>query len=281
MSHTEHSVEYPFPSEQVSPDIVCNHYLSTVQQLTGAMGVSLLVESIVTDPGELLLVHQGALEPIPELATKQAASASLVRYAHRARVGDAGQQSLSSQDSHVVGFISAEGPTTTSGHSVISVFPSNASSRSRESRESRESSGSRGFLVRILVRESGRKGDEQLISPAGIERRESGEDASDEEFEPAVWLELRFGHERSSVDLSQLQDPSAGAPSTPMDWLAHTLIVGANLAWKAGELWRLQRDPTSKLPGRAEFQASINITSDDRFRCCTFTVTLIFSTAGS
>jgi diguanylate cyclase (GGDEF)-like protein len=48
-----------------------------------------------------------------------------------------------------------------------------------------------------------------------------------------------------------------GAPQDRLAWLAHTLEMGASLVWEACQLEQLLRDPTSHLPGRAQFQAQL------------------------
>ena len=75
---------------------------------------------------------------------------------------------------------------------------------------------------------------------------------------PCVWIGLAF---RSRAELESLRSVDGADPHAPREqagWLAHTLILVAGLLWDTQRVGRLLRDPTSQLPGRAEFQESLS-----------------------
>ena len=96
----------------------------------------------------------------------------------------------------------------------------------------------------------------------GNERRHDGS-LPDIAGTGALWVGLRY--EEGSVPLSimELDTPGIGIPGSEADWLSHCLITSARLVWEANRIQLLLRDPTSQLPGRAEFQARLKLAIDE------------------
>ncbi len=91
--------------------------------------------------------------------------------------------------------------------------------------------------------------------PGEMERRHDivPEDSGDR----AIWIGLRYDAGAVPVEILDLANPTALIPKSPTDWLAHSLINSASMVWEANQLNQLLRDPTSHLPGRAEFQSHL------------------------
>ena len=103
-------------------------------------------------------------------------------------------------------------------------------------------------LVRVSIRLDF---DEAEVT---AERRHTPEPEADR----AIWIGLRYDAGHVPEEISSLAPPRAQAPETAADWLAHSLLTSANMVWEANQLSQLLRDPTSHLPGRAEFQAHLS-----------------------
>ncbi len=78
------------------------------------------------------------------------------------------------------------------------------------------------------------------------------------EADRAIWIGLRYEGGQVPAEISSLAPPGIDAPESAGEWLAHSLLSSANMVWEANQLSQLLRDPTSHLPGRAEFQARLN-----------------------
>ena len=62
---------------QLAPRDVYQRYLSTARQVTGAQGASVLVASSLREHSEWILLHDGKIDPIPELANLETAAAAI------------------------------------------------------------------------------------------------------------------------------------------------------------------------------------------------------------
>ncbi|MEP5763818.1 MAG: sigma 54-interacting transcriptional regulator [Halieaceae bacterium] len=109
-----------------------------------------------------------------------------------------------------------------------------------------------------LIRISGAVSEADSVRlPRADERRQPKRVQISQPNPGTLWIGLRYGLTGLPHEIEHLQDPSAGAPANHSDWLAHTMLMGANMVWEAHRLARLLRDPTSQLSGRAEFQAQL------------------------
>ncbi len=77
------------------------------------------------------------------------------------------------------------------------------------------------------------------------------------EADRAIWIGLRYDDGQVPAAISALAPPGPQAPASAAEWLSHSLLTSANMVWEANLLSQLLRDPTSHLPGRAEFQAHL------------------------
>ena len=107
-----------------------------------------------------------------------------------------------------------------------------------------------GTLLRISVGET--SGQELTADslPMGVDRRKVIAPGGGQ----SVWLALRYDSEDIPAVVSELSDPGTTAPNTASQWLADTLLLCASTLSDASHYSFLLRDPTSQLPGRAEFQ---------------------------
>ncbi|MEE4193294.1 MAG: sigma 54-interacting transcriptional regulator, partial [Halieaceae bacterium] len=78
----------------------------------------------------------------------------------------------------------------------------------------------------------------------------------------AIWIGLRYDAGHVPEEIAGLTPPGPNAPVSAGEWLAHSLLTSANMVWEANQLSQLLRDPTSHLPGRAEFQAHLRDAMD-------------------
>jgi diguanylate cyclase (GGDEF)-like protein len=73
----------------------------------------------------------------------------------------------------------------------------------------------------------------------------------------AVWLALRYDTGSVPTEIMELDTPPPGQPGNAKEWLAHSLLTSGAFLREASRLQALSLDPTSQLPGRAEFQARL------------------------
>jgi diguanylate cyclase (GGDEF)-like protein len=78
------------------------------------------------------------------------------------------------------------------------------------------------------------------------------------ERDRAIWLGLHYDSADIPAEILALVAPTDSRPASAADWLAHSLLTSAALVWETNQLNQLLRDPTSRLPGRAEFQAHLH-----------------------
>jgi diguanylate cyclase (GGDEF)-like protein len=206
---------------QARPDEVYLRYLLAVRQLAKARGATLLVEPRAENQHQSLLIHEGEAGPVPELADEKTAAETVATLAF---------------DDH------REIPP---GQSMIRYYPSAAGD---------------GCLLRIGVGLAPWLAADEKALPANGDRRSSDQGENVAPLDESVWIGLRYGDTPVSPDLARLRDPGTGEPQTPAEWLSHILVLGASRAWETCQLSALLRDPTSQLPGRAEFQARLKNT---------------------
>ncbi|MCZ6831563.1 MAG: hypothetical protein O7F73_18620, partial [Gammaproteobacteria bacterium] len=210
---------------QVPPGGVYQNYLLAVRQLARAAGASLLVEPKAENQHRLLLTHEGSIDPIPELASEEAAVAAIAAIDH----GGIGCRS--------------DGRSSISGQqSIIRYYPSEADD---------------GCLLRIRIGLTPWQASAESSLPAEGERRNFGKGEETAEIDETVWIGLRYGSTPLFADLARLRDPGTEEPQTPAEWLAHILVLGAIGAWETCQLSWLLRDSISELPGQTEFQARL------------------------
>ena len=125
-------------------------------------------------------------------------------------------------------------------NSVLHVFPSSARS---------------GCLLRIEI---GKTAPRESV-PCGEERRLETPAAAARSF---IWVGLEFDQGAVPLTIMSLNAPPAGAPHGAAEWLAHTIHAGAQMLWESRLQEQLLRDPTSRLPGRAQFQARLRQVMD-------------------
>ena len=110
--------------------------------------------------------------------------------------------------------------------------------------------------------------------PGDLDRR-SGLELPDLASAGTLWVGLRFEDGVIPPAILALKDPGAGPPGSADGWLAHCLLSNANLLWEADRIKLLLRDPTSRLPGRAEFQYRLSAVMHELHGRATFGLLLI------
>jgi diguanylate cyclase (GGDEF)-like protein len=81
--------------------------------------------------------------------------------------------------------------------------------------------------------------------------------ASDSDDSDSLWIALRYDSGSVPSEILALEAPPPGQPGSTGEWLAHSLVAGGALLREASQLQAMSLDPTSQLPGRAEFQARL------------------------
>ena len=131
------------------------------------------------------------------------------------------------------------GPGGGEGASIIQVYSSEADD---------------SCLIRIAI-------DEAHGEPVEVERRHLVR----READAAIWVGLRYDVGSVPAEILELTAPSGAAPRSTADWLASSLVTSGAMVWEANQLNQLLRDPTSHLPGRAEFQSHLKVAMDAAF----------------
>jgi diguanylate cyclase (GGDEF)-like protein len=112
-----------------------------------------------------------------------------------------------------------------------------------------------GCLLRIASGDS--SPPEESHAGEGTPERRSTPGSSLTVTSDTVWIGLQFEAEGLPPELEQLGQPTATVPQTNAQWLSHLFVLVANMMQEINHLARLLRDPTSHLPGRAEFQTQL------------------------
>ena len=119
-----------------------------------------------------------------------------------------------------------------------------------------ESAAEGGYILRVAV-ELDEAHFHATKFPADRERRRAGHKQKSKHAGDAVWFGLRYEQSHLPTHLELLRTSKPGTVGDSDNWLNRSLIMGANMVWETSQLSRLLRDPTSQLPGRAEFQARL------------------------
>ena len=90
-----------------------------------------------------------------------------------------------------------------------------------------------------------------------VERRASARRKSAKP-EQQVWIALSFDSAEAQDALQRASEADAHQPCDADGWLARSLLLHAAILWDSSHYGQLLRDPTSRLPGRAEFQSQLN-----------------------
>ena len=198
------------------------NYLLFVKQITRAETVSLLLSSTNSPQPNILLLHEGPLEPLPEFASKDEALASTKELNGRSNI------------------------KTLLGSTLITTW---------------KSAFVKGFLLRFNYNLylQGLKKSRNL--PSLSERREANLNIGDIENVGEFWLGLNYGTrplpEFIDVLAANTEAHCFESPDASVDWLVHSLCQGGLLVWQTFQFSYFFKDPTSLLPGRMEFQASL------------------------
>jgi diguanylate cyclase (GGDEF)-like protein len=216
---------YPAPDSLVMPAGDLFHgFLTFVGQLFRAETVTLLIGSKSVSESSVLLLHEGLLAPVPELQTKRDA----------------------------LNFV-AEFKSADVNHQEIAKLPPV---------HLYKSVAKNGCLVRIaLTKFQSMLWAEQRVTLR--EERRKSEPATVDRFDVDVWIGLRYDDSEFSSALEQLQNTLSVSAGPSSGWLEHPLVsslsLGGYMSWQYHQIANLLRDPASKLPGRAEFQAHLKL----------------------
>ena len=198
------------------------NYLLSVRQITRAETVSLLLSSTNSPQPDILLLHEGPLEPLPEFASKDEALASTKELNGRSNI------------------------KTLLGSTLIITW---------------KSAFVKGFLLRFNYNLylQGLKKSRNL--PSLSERREANLNMGHIENVGEFWLGLNYGTRPLPEFIDVLAENTDAhcfeSPDASVDWLVHSLCQGGLLVWQTFKFSYFFKDPTSLLPGRMEFQASL------------------------
>ena len=192
-------------------------YLTTLAGMTSASGAVLFIESQHTGAAPVLLTA-GRVDALPEFVDPGAATEAVTLLG--------GSVSDSDSDSDTV-------------TAPIQVFP-------------RPDDGACLLRIAPFSRQPLPKadGDRQ-------ERRAAPRTNDPRMRPPRVWIGMSFDSQGALDALLRAGRADSRQPQDGDSWLAHSLILLARVMWDACHYERLLQDPTSQLPGRAEFQARL------------------------
>ena len=99
-------------------------------------------------------------------------------------------------------------------------------------------------------------------SPSLTERRHL-ESLPEGDGDHCLWLGLRYDQGSVPLTVMNIDEPGELPPGSDTQWVGSSLATSGRMVWEANRLQLLLRDPTSQLPGRAEFQSRLKHAMDE------------------